>query len=76
MESGKKGTKKGKVTSQSTNQDIKKTHKVDIAEDLYTPGIPISVNRCMITVRAAPIEGESACSARERSMKMYWATQS
>ena len=52
------------MASLSKNRDIKKTPQVDIAEDLSTSGT-ISAHQCMVTMTAAPIEGKSACSARE-----------
>ena len=36
-----------------------------MAEDFSTPGTPISAHQCMVTPRAAPFEGKSACSAIE-----------
>ena len=49
----------------SLSKTLKSPLQVDNAGDLSTPGILISVHQYMITRRAAPIEGESACSARD-----------
>ena len=54
------------MASLSKNRDIRKTPpQIDIAEDLFTPGIPISTHQCMVTTTVAPIDGKSANNATE-----------
>ena len=58
----KKRVKKRTEASMSKNRDI---NYDDIAEYFSTHRTPISAHQCMVTLTTAPIEGKSACSARE-----------
>ena len=60
----KKKKKKNGIWASRVKTDIKKTPQVN-TEDLSTPGTPTSKNQCMVTLKAVPIEGKSASSARE-----------